>query len=276
MGSDNSDSSESTMIEISEHSEGVEELDESMIKDEYEEKGAVDEPRMVEEDSMDKLECLNANLTSNEVSSDVVQYLVVNIEELTESLAEEVKYQIDSIRMEQFFSRTTQSDLLASFPLLRLLYQKYVPQKISVEDFWCRFIWAVHYYHWRHHKQDFSIEEVTPDGIPSEELSLLSDEFEEDENVSEVPVEIIKLDYHSVNRYIASAILAFLKVFIVCAVLSEYAAPWYYYLYPALWVVIGFLIILRALQIQRLNNQQTAKLAESEAEGIELREMESV
>lgn len=225
-------------------------------------------------DESSKLECLNSNLTANQVSSDLIQYLVVNIEEMVNPLDEQIIYQIDSIRKEQFFATKSPTELLSSFPLLKLVYLKYVPSKMEENDFWQRFIWFVHYYHWTNHQQDFSMEEVTDDQIRSTETELLLDE--DDNGEEKKDSEKIKLDYHSVNRYIASAILSFLKVFIVCAVLKQYNAPMYYYLYPALWVVIGFLIILRALQIQRQNNAQVAKLEQMREEGIELQEMESV
>ena len=218
-------------------------------------------------------DCLNSNLTSSEVSGDLVQSLVVNIEELLEPLPEHISYKIDSVRLEQFFSQQSQDDLLNTFPLLKMLQQKYVPNRMSEQEFWIRFVWYVHYYNWGHHKQDFIMKEITDDAFNerSEEELLLTEENEEDDEI-----EAIKLDYHSVDRYIASAILSFLKVFIVCAVLKNYSAPWYYYLYPALWVFIGFLIVLRALQIQRSNNMLKAKLDESREQGIELREIESV
>ena len=210
-------------------------------------------------------ECLNTQLTSKEVTGGLVQYLVIHTELIYE-LPEEVETLIDEQRELQFFRPRPLQDLLMAFPLLKMFYAKLVPRRLTEKAFWRRFVWFVHYYHWRRVRDDWEFREG--DTEHEQPLEPLDDE--------EGPYEVIKFDYHSVDRYIASACLSFLKVFLVCAVLRNYGAPWYFYLYPALWVVIGLLIIGRALQIQRKNNLLKARYDESLAEGTELREMESI
>lgn len=221
------------------------------------------------EEEKEKIDCLEMDIKSGTVTNEMIQYLVVHSEYLTENLNENIRIKLGKDRIERFFeNHLLKNDLLKSFPLLRMIHQKYIPSQLSEDEFWERFVWFIHYQYFLLNKN-----------LISSDGDIFTDiEYDGDNPLinRELPQNIVKFDYHSVKRYIASSILSILKVFIVCAVLKAYEAPWYFYLYPALWVLITILIILRALQIQRQNNIVSDRLEKSREDGIEMHELESI
>ena len=173
---------------------------------------------------------------AQDVTEEIVQKFIDDKEHYLEiSLFQE---QISHLDINYFFSKEYSSKyLLETYPKIKEVYQVYVPAKLNPYTFWMKFMYFVY------------------------------DEYEKKDS------EVVKVDYHSLNRYIVSAILSFVKVFFVIMILHHYEAPTFLYLYPAIWFIFGILIILRAMQIQKKNNIIAAKLKE---EGIELKEMESV
>jgi hypothetical protein len=214
-----------------------------------------------------KHDCLSLTVTAKDISSSMIESLINNQDFFVDTLPKHLEKNLQ-LKVEEFFINASKQDLLNSYGWLKIFYERHT-QTISEDAFWLGFVWFCHY--------KIYVDRNTPP--PEEVIPVISEKSEEEALLEEdngPKPEVIKLDYHSVNRYIASAILSFLKVFLVCAVLNAYDAPWYFYMYPALWVVIGVLICVRALMIQRRNNQLAAKALAQQETGVEMHELESV
>lgn len=180
----------------------------------------------------------------------MIQYLVVNQEILINPLPEQIRAFVDTA---QFFGETSAEDVLNKYPLLRMLHSKLVPDTVAPSAFWERFIYFV----------NRAVARMEANKAATEELAVANGPHEEEEEEKTI----------SPTRYIGMSVMSCIKVLLVIVVLYDYAAPWYFYLYPALWIIIACMLVLRIAQIWRYN-RKVRKAQMDAAREIEMEEMQ--